>query len=319
MPLTLGAFRARYYTRRMTTPEKPAPFPGLYEAGRHTAEEIAVGEARREIENELKSLYIAGTMLYQAHRRRVLERIGKAGGVRKYHEAYTSSGGQNYALLRDGTSIYAHQILKAPEIVLDRQAGMTSNFSRGYSQAHTLQLGFGGRLVGGNMERPNRNINGSTDVDKLVQTLVEDGTFFPEEIGIIEGVTTTVDGIEDDIRTEAYYSVHGQIWRPNLFRMEPMPDPYAEPEAYRRWALEGNTQLNTRLQAPVANKEGEPVTTTVIDHYGVIQPSGEVAMEKLRRFHALIGYYAARQFPELFPEGQPNALGLIEAPTTGTE
>lgn len=253
----------------------------------------------------LLGTYAVGIGIWQAHKQLVLERVEAAGGVEKYHYAGMSDGEVNSASLANGQRIYARELFHAPELVLGEQSGTTTYFARNYTQRYSLRMAFGTET-----HKAADWLDRSTAIYTTLQRAIEDDAYIPEEIGVTEIITTSLDGQPDseDI-TSAHFAIHGNIWGANFLRTASTPDPYTDPIGYQRWALQNNPQINLSLKAPSAESKDEGRTVTIIGDHGEMKAGGElVAVERLHRMRHLMLYYAARQFPDLLVSVQSISL-----------
>jgi hypothetical protein len=303
----------------MISPDKPTPFEGLSKAGQVWAQESALGDLKDDIKKDLMGLYLAGTLVWHAHRRHLLTKIKKNGGVKNI-KSTSFSGGLNFVELENGQSIFAADFLKTPKLLLDSRVTATQPAGTTFIQSHELRVAFGGSLVGGSMQRSDYDINKQTLGAVNLDQIINDEGFFPEEIGITESIRTAMGTDEKEHYTNhvnlAHYSIATAIWGSSSgAHNSPMPDPYTDYAAYRQWALRGNPQMDIQFQAPVFQKDYEqPTKATVIDKYGAFHPNGEVATTSLERFRSLLAYYATKQYPDLFPAEQKEKFGYLAEP-----
>lgn len=304
----------------MISPNTPAPFEGLDRAGQSWAQENALGDLRDEINKDLKNLYLAGTLLWQAHRRQIIAQIMMSGGVKNVRRA-SFSGGLNMVELENGHSILADKFLKTPKLLVSRELSSMQQVGTGFTQTHELRVAFGGALLGGSIQRSDYDINDKVISLLDLDQLIHDDGFFPEEIGITESITTAMESSEDETWSakhinRAHYSIATKIWGSSAGAdSSTMPDPYTDYAAYRMWALRGNPQMDITFQAPVFQGDNEqPTKVTVIDQYGGFKPSGEVAIASLTRFRSLLAYYATKQYPDLFPAHDEEKFGYLAEP-----
>ncbi len=304
----------------MISPDTPTPFEGLSKAGKVWAQENALGELKDDINKDLKGLYLAGTLLWQAHRRQMLAEIQRNGGVKNLRRP-SFSGGLNIVELQNGHSILADKFLKTPKLLVSSEVLSAQPASTTFTQTHELRVAFGGSLLGGSMQRSDYDINGQMFASVGLDQIINDDSFFPEEIGITESITTAMEPNESESHSRdhvnrAHYSIATLIWGSSAdAHSSPMPDPYTDYSAYRKWALRGNPQMDITFQAPVFQKDYEqPTKATVIDKYGKFQPNAEVAITSLTRFRSLLAYYATKQCPDLFPANEEEKFGYLAEP-----
>ena|GEM_PF-5113316 len=320
----LLGFMRRPYTTLMTSPEIPSLPTTLIDAGQRWASERAYADETVPNKELLRKLYLVGVVLRQAHRNVVRQRIEAGGGIKRVSSTLMEH--INYTELQDGSLVYAADFLQAPTIKLGKITGVTPDTDRTYTQAHHLELAFGGPLLGGKAERSRNAINEQPFYSVDIHKLLEDEGFFPEEFAITESITTRFNQpAPDDDRPRDHvdkgsYSLNGKIWGVNPFNMNPSPDPFTQPLQYREWALRTHTKIDLSFQAPVTNPTNprQIDTITVIDKYGSMKPDARTAITALGRFRALMGYYSYATYPHLFPQGD-DVFSAIETTHSSQE
>jgi hypothetical protein len=298
----------------MKSPDMPTPFGPLSEAGQTWAQRESLPYATDTTKQDIKNLYVDGTLLWQAQRRRVTDLIEQGDGIKKINRA-SFCDGLNYVELENGQLVYVSEFLKAPILSVNAWSGTTPTVNAPFIQSHELQVAFGGSRLGGSISRPDWSINEQLcNVTKLEATLRDD-SFLPEEMGVIESVTTTLALLESDDKetsrnhaSSVHYSLFGRREEANK---QPMPNPYPHRVAYREWAFGTDAQIDLIFKAPIIEQGSTTPGAAVINQYGYFQPNGEVALASLDRFQSLLAYYATHQYPDLFPVDQEQSLEYL--------
>lgn len=301
-------------TTAFDPPYPPKALDGHEALGDQWATELDFKARRDAFQQQLKGLYFAGIVLWEAHRKRLAERVEAGGGVKSVE----SGRGLNRLMLMDGAWIRASEILRTPPVVIS--SGMeksTPRFFGRYTQARTLDIAFAGKSMGFNLRATDYEVD-STTIGPRLDKLLEDKTLFPEGIELRESVTTTHPGTDNDHTTGpphvsiAHYALEGQIWGSNYAGENPSPDPFADYQAYKLWALQGNPQINTVFSAPRLDTEsGHFSHPILIDRYGAFRAPGIEVVEHLDRFRERITFYAFQQYPDLFGGTDPETFAEL--------
>lgn len=310
----------------MTDFETPYPPGALFahqQAGAQWAEEQAIKSHSEELRQKVKGLYLAGTVIWSAHRAQLLERFEAGGGVARVNQAKIFSGGTNYIELADGTHVYAKDILRTPAQVLGDRTLRTNAFNTSYRQTRTVSITFGGRSIGVGTARSDYELDTSAlDLERL-DKILENELAFPEIINLKEQLVTTKpaeDSDESDSFTENKdtldYVLAAEIWGSNFMSEDPMPDPHTDYAAYKAWALRGNTHVSVQMGTPITNTrtgeiESRGTGGPVFDQYGSFKAPAVEVLNQFERFRNLLTFYAFQQYPDLFRGMDPETFDAL--------
>jgi hypothetical protein len=216
----------------MATPDNtPQPPRELIAEGERWARERFLADRGEEIFEGMRCHFESGMDLFQCHRARLAAVVEEEGGVQRVeHHVFD---GSNFVECRSGKRIWAHELLNMEPIELP--APDLAAVPDGTRQTYAVRISFGGEGLGVMVEdaqdRYRVNSGFLQADDPLERFFAPD--FQPTAFAVTETVSTGLDGDHQELTL--FYALTTRYWLAKL-REEFAPNPFQDPEGYRRWA-----------------------------------------------------------------------------------